>query len=425
MTLCVVPAKPVQAETIPREKYMNDKEIKDLVIDEDVTSIGDRAYYGCTNLETVVIPEGVTRIGESAFAMCPNLYSVSIPSTVKSIAPGVFAGDTSLSTLSFPKGNYNFYFVAGALYNQNGTRLISYLPGKEYSFYDMPDQVEYIDNYAFWGAYNLEKVYVSPNVETITPYAFAYCTGLRYIFLPESVESIQEYAFRDCKNLKYIYEEGKRVKMDETALFNASKPDTVSGANLDKFNQKCVVEGEEEEAEAMRQEALNHQDGNKEATTSGSSSTISDAEWGILVAKNSHITSNTHPGNNFGVVDSMKTGTGSSGSSGSSSTAPSGSASTSSSSSSSSSSSVNTGSSSSSSSANPGSTTSSSSTAPATSTSSSTATSTGDSSEPVTIINYNYYHVTPDRSKELSDYRKKLTEKLSGPYNGGYYGSLN
>lgn len=43
-----------------------------------VTSIGDRAFYGCTSLGAsgVLIPEKVTAIGENAFAFCSSLESV-------------------------------------------------------------------------------------------------------------------------------------------------------------------------------------------------------------------------------------------------------------------------------------------------------------------------------------------------------------
>lgn len=425
VALFVIPAAKVEGKTIPREKYMNDKEITELVIDGDVTSIGERAYYGCSNLESVVLGEGVKSIGESAFAMCPNLKYVSLPSTLKHIEPGVFAGDTSLSTLSFPRGNYNFYFVAGALYNPSGTRLISYLPGKEYSIYDMPDQVQHVDNYAFWGSNNLKKVYVSPNVDSITPYDFAYCSGLEYVYLPESVERIEECAFRDCKNLKYIYAEDRNIPVDETAFLNAAPVKTVSGTNLAAFNTDCVVEGEDKVAEQIRQEAMAHQDGNTTPVASSASVSESEIERGKRVAANSHITSNTHPGNNFGVVDSMNT-TGTTGNGGNAGTSSSSSSTAPASSSSSSSAATDTGSSSTSSSSSTasGNSSSSSSTASGNSTSGNSASGsgTGESSGPTRIINYNYYDTRPDLSEQISEYKRRLTEKLSGPYKGGYYG---
>lgn len=50
--------------------YMNGEEIKDLIIPSDVTSIGQQAFYGCSELTSVEIPNSVTSIGHSAFYNC-------------------------------------------------------------------------------------------------------------------------------------------------------------------------------------------------------------------------------------------------------------------------------------------------------------------------------------------------------------------
>lgn len=57
-------------------------EITDLVIPEDVTSIGENAFYGCSGLTSITIPENVTSIGCSAFAGCNGLTSITIPKGV-------------------------------------------------------------------------------------------------------------------------------------------------------------------------------------------------------------------------------------------------------------------------------------------------------------------------------------------------------
>ena len=47
--------------------------VKKVVIQEGVTSIGNSAFYNCSNLKSIEIPEGVTSIGAFAFYNCGGL----------------------------------------------------------------------------------------------------------------------------------------------------------------------------------------------------------------------------------------------------------------------------------------------------------------------------------------------------------------
>ena len=68
----------------------------DLVIPQEikgyiVSSIGPKAFYGCSKLTSVVIPEGVTNIADAAFHSCSSLTNIVIPASMRSIGENVFA----------------------------------------------------------------------------------------------------------------------------------------------------------------------------------------------------------------------------------------------------------------------------------------------------------------------------------------------
>ena len=74
--------------------------ITSVVIGEDVTSIGDRAFMGCTKLQSVEIPDSVTRYGTNCFHKCKALKELYIGANVMDVGQiGVYL-DTSMTTLT-------------------------------------------------------------------------------------------------------------------------------------------------------------------------------------------------------------------------------------------------------------------------------------------------------------------------------------
>ena len=80
--------------------YINDQEIKDLVIPNSITSIGSCAFYGCSSLTSITIPNSVTSIGDGAFAGCSGLISITIPKSVTNIGANAFYGCSYLTSIT-------------------------------------------------------------------------------------------------------------------------------------------------------------------------------------------------------------------------------------------------------------------------------------------------------------------------------------
>ena len=171
--------------------YINDQEIKDLVIPNSVTSIGNYAFEDCSSLTSVTIPNSVTSIGEEAFAGCSSLTSVTIPNSVTSIGEEAFADCSSLTSITIPNsvtsiGNYAFADCSSL------------------TSVTIPNSVTSIGSSAFAGCYSLTSVTIGESVTSIGSSAFAGCSSLTSITIPNSVTSIGLAAFASCTSLTSV-----------------------------------------------------------------------------------------------------------------------------------------------------------------------------------------------------------------------------
>ena len=92
--------------------YLNGEEVKDLVIPNTVTTIGNYAFEGCTGLTSVTIPNSVTKIGRDAFYGCNNLKTIySYAATPPTMSSNAFSSYKS-ATLYVPKGCVDVYKAA-------------------------------------------------------------------------------------------------------------------------------------------------------------------------------------------------------------------------------------------------------------------------------------------------------------------------
>ena len=165
---------------------------KNTIIPDSVTSIGYQAFYGCTGLTSIEIPDGVTSIGGGAFYGCTGLTSIEIPNSVTSIDTYAFSGCTGLTSIEIP----------------NSVTSI-----RDYAFYDtpwynnQPDGVIYVGKclYKYKGDMPANtSIVIEEGTLSISPRAFEYCTGLTNIEIPNTVISIEYYAFSGCTGLTSI-----------------------------------------------------------------------------------------------------------------------------------------------------------------------------------------------------------------------------
>ena len=150
------------------EAYYQNTEIEHLIISDDVTSIGEKAFDECTALLSVVIGNDVTNIEANAFDECGAMTSLTIGSKVQTIGESAFGSCESLTSVI------------------------------------IPNSVTSIGNSAFNTCDQMSSLTIGSSVQTIGESAFKNCSMLTDVTIPASVESIGAWFFRNCENLATI-----------------------------------------------------------------------------------------------------------------------------------------------------------------------------------------------------------------------------
>ena len=207
-----------------RNFYINDQEIKDLVIPNNVTSIGNYAFEGCSSLTSVTIGESVTSIGDEAFRYCDSLTSVTIGESVTSIGEEAFHGCSKLTSVTI-----NSEDIVSKDYSFNPN--ISDIFGSQVTEYIIGDNVRGIGHYAFSDCSSLTSVTIPNSVTSIGYYAFGGCTSLTSVTIPNSVTSIGTGAFYGCSSLTSVTIPNSVTSIGSGAFYGCSSLTSVTIPN--------------------------------------------------------------------------------------------------------------------------------------------------------------------------------------------------
>jgi hypothetical protein len=106
-------------------------------IPDGVTSIGEKAFSGCSSLATVTIPASVRSIGKHAFGGCSSLASVLFTGD----APTIGSKHADGSSVTFPKA----FFTRAKIYCRPGSSGWGAAPKEKMIFKSEDEAIEYIN----------------------------------------------------------------------------------------------------------------------------------------------------------------------------------------------------------------------------------------------------------------------------------------
>ena len=136
--------------------FSNHRSLKQIEIGDNVTSLANWAFGGCSDLEEVTFGESVKTVGSNAFAGCSKLKKVNL----KSIK--------GLCSTDFDIYDSNPLEKAHHLY----------IDSVEVTRFAIPEGVTKIGSRAFSGGSSIDSVYIPAAVTTIGANAFAGCSAL-------------------------------------------------------------------------------------------------------------------------------------------------------------------------------------------------------------------------------------------------------
>ena len=89
-----------------------------ITIGRGVTSIGRAAFFNCSSLNDITLPDSVTSIDNYAFFCCNNLTSISIPKSITSIGKSAFEDCTSLTNVYYGGSEEDWNNISIGDYNE-------------------------------------------------------------------------------------------------------------------------------------------------------------------------------------------------------------------------------------------------------------------------------------------------------------------
>ena len=163
-------------------------DVKNVIIENGITEIGEGAFSNCANLTAITIPDSVIKIGEGAFGEV-------------AFGEGAFSDGTNLINVEVHSNNKNYSSEDGVLFDKKKTTLIYYPPKKTSDAYTIPDSVTEIGSRSF-----------------------GRCRNLTTINIPDGVTKIGERAFSDCTNLinVEVHSNNKNYSSEDGVLFKAT-----------------------------------------------------------------------------------------------------------------------------------------------------------------------------------------------------------
>lgn len=210
----------------------SDLDVRKIVVKKGVTTIGDKAFAHCENLQSVTIPEGVTSLGIEIFFDSTKLGTITLPKSLKKVNRATFYG-AYVSGYKVASGNKYFSASKGVLFNKKKTSLVAYPFRSKATSYTIPKTVKSIEPYAFSteanGTCKLKKITVPTSVTSVKDDAFCSLYNCKVYFKGKAPKNLYKGLGRYASiTIYYVKKYESGYKAVKTAVAKQVKADPFS-----------------------------------------------------------------------------------------------------------------------------------------------------------------------------------------------------
>ena len=202
-----------------------------VTLPEGLTAIGDFAFSG-SGMASLTLPESLRTIGNSAF-LCCSLRELTIPDGVTSIGTGAFC-NASLTSVKLPASGVT---LGDSLFQECEKLTEVTLPADltvigpsmfencgSLKNVTIPSGVTRIGNAAFAACEALPEIRLPDGMEALGSEAFVGCRAVTKVYIPRSLTSIGEAAFRICEGLTDVYYGGTAAEWLAISVADRNDP---------------------------------------------------------------------------------------------------------------------------------------------------------------------------------------------------------
>lgn len=174
--------------------------IQQVNFNEGLEVIGGSAFVGAYFKDAFSLPSSIKEIGSYAFANCTAITKFTFPKSLETLGDNAFAGSTGILEIAIETGNENFVINGNVLYTADMKKAVM-CPSGNTAKVVIPEGVEEIGDYAFYMVDRTLAYEFPSTLKKIGKQAFAHCYNLKEFTVPNSVTSIGENCFDCCDNL--------------------------------------------------------------------------------------------------------------------------------------------------------------------------------------------------------------------------------